>query len=1804
MAGLGSLCYLAGQVVSEADVSQGLQHNGKRPLEEALTALRKGALLLKHGRHGKPKVHFFRVGGCDTLLRWRSASGSVKQVRLRNVVEVVAGQTTEVFRRFPLREGACSFSLRYRDEDGTSRTLDLTAADQQQLELWFTGLRVIAARLAALGTPVGGASAQLAAASSGGLPACAPGSGGLSPADLLRCVGSRMQHSGGPVCLPASDRVPCDLLAWGSAQRAPPVAHSMRSVLGVTEDCWQHRSAPGLAPGGLQLDAYRAAVGRKHAAVITATGAVYTWGEGRSGKLGLGHDQDQAQPQRVRHCLEGQCVVAVACGDDCTAALTDGGELFMWGRPHVDSRLQLVPLQVRGELRGRKVVQVSCGPFHCAAVSSDGLLFTWGEGFGGKLGHGDQSNRTQPCQVAALAGRQVLEVACGVWHTAAIVCDPEGSPYAHSLPSTQQQQQHSPLKQEGSVAAAEGLAAEASSPAHLAGLPHHHRNNSTSSAFSESSVYHDGVGGVLYTWGGVNESVAFGASEKRDSNKGCLGHGEADLYRGQLLPVRVAGALEGKQVRHVAAGSHLTVAVTTGGRLFQMGATGASAPSAKHCSWEGATLPELVRGQLAGIFIEEVSCGMHHVVAMGRALDRKQGRPGDSALRMAFAWGRGTEGQLGVRGFDDSPAPVLVDGLKGRHVLQVACGGSNTMAVCEHDVRRWEPESKEEAEAASRLLNALASEPRQLRFQPPGEAEPAMQGSARSGMDGSHQPGEKANVGIVRRSFSMIASRSSITSGGGSGGGGGGGPPNLARLSSSSAQSVRSVGGASAAGSNRGIGFGGGSGGLAAHQQSFTQTYSFMASAAPPPHHRASMPHQLPPPPKLQRLRSDRTTSSVVSASEFNGSTGAQRIVSIGSPAKSAAHSHSGFHGGNGGGNHNARRSTYAGGGGPGLAMVSSRSFTHSLGAGGALSDFSSRSSWQHRPLSEDGGGGGGAEHEADSSGNLVGGANGLRVSSADLAAALDDVRSGSSSLALAEELAEKNRIIERLQLKLDKMQRHQAAAAAAPAPTRSGGGGGTAAEAAERLRESVRASAGAFRAAQQQGLSAAAAQQAQQAQQAAAGGGGGLSRPATASPGGSSQQLSLQRSSLSPSLLRSAGGVAGGGADDDQKAELAAMEALLAKKEAHLEGQQKQLADWAAELQRRETALAWQAAALAGAGGPRPATGGGGVRWAVPPASPASSGAPAVPEPIPSDSPVLAAGRGAGAAAGGGASPAAAVFAAAMAAAATAATAVSPAVPLAAVSPAVQQRVFSQDTASPGTSQLAPSSTGSGTQPESPALAADEWTEEFEKGVFLTFTTEGGAKKLRRIRFNRSLFSATSAKEWYEANKHQLSQTTGTPRVAGSAAAAPSTRVAASLGSTAIGASQPVTPVSASQPPQQEQQQQAQQRREQQQQDEQQQQAQQLQEQAGQAAPMAARAKAEVEAQAVAGLLHYRQTSRNLSFDARELATFNERLLQALAQQQGPLPQQQGQQPLGGGGSASLPLPQQQPQRPPSRLSRLPRPAAASGVAAPETGGSVLGSPLSADVLAAAAGAGAGASLRATAVTPVRQQVQAGEEDLCNSGGTSGGGGFASADAGTPAAASPLPPALGGEASREWKSAHSSPFPGDSPFPTSRAAAAATAAAADPIAVSAARSDSGSGSSSPIRAGGGTGSGGGGGGGGSRTSSPLSKTRSAASASLTRQLSGAKSDLAAKFTPRVAAEQQAGQVAAAAAAAARSQQQEEGGSETARSAGSASQATPSPEAAAKRPSSSPSGGGGGFSGKLSRIRRSLTGGGSTSKQK
>lgn len=49
---------------------------------------RQGADLLKHGRHGKPKVHYFRLDQNDSRLTWTSAKNKIRSVNLHSVKEV------------------------------------------------------------------------------------------------------------------------------------------------------------------------------------------------------------------------------------------------------------------------------------------------------------------------------------------------------------------------------------------------------------------------------------------------------------------------------------------------------------------------------------------------------------------------------------------------------------------------------------------------------------------------------------------------------------------------------------------------------------------------------------------------------------------------------------------------------------------------------------------------------------------------------------------------------------------------------------------------------------------------------------------------------------------------------------------------------------------------------------------------------------------------------------------------------------------------------------------------------------------------------------------------------------------------------------------------------------------------------------------------------------------------------------------------------------------------------------------------------------------------------------------------------------------------------------------------------------------------------------------------------------------------------------------------------------------------------------------------------------------------------------
>ena len=61
----------------------------------------------------------------------------------------------------------------------------------------------------------------------------------------------------------------------------------------------------------------------------TASGNVYSWGDGDYGKLGRGGNEGCKIPKKV-DTLQGKGVIKMLCGSQFTIALTDKGHVYTW----------------------------------------------------------------------------------------------------------------------------------------------------------------------------------------------------------------------------------------------------------------------------------------------------------------------------------------------------------------------------------------------------------------------------------------------------------------------------------------------------------------------------------------------------------------------------------------------------------------------------------------------------------------------------------------------------------------------------------------------------------------------------------------------------------------------------------------------------------------------------------------------------------------------------------------------------------------------------------------------------------------------------------------------------------------------------------------------------------------------------------------------------------------------------------------------------------------------------------------------------------------------------------------------------------------------------------------------------------------------------------------------------------------------------------------------------------------------------------------------------------------------------------
>ncbi|XP_043315003.1 X-linked retinitis pigmentosa GTPase regulator isoform X2 [Cervus elaphus] len=163
------------------------------------------------------------------------------------------------------------------------------------------------------------------------------------------------------------------------------------------------------------------ACGRNHTLVLTGGGKVYATGGNNEGQLGLGDTDERSAFHLISFFTSQHKIKQLSAGSNSSAALTEDGELFMWG-DNSEGQIGLqditnicVPHQVT---IGKPISWISCGYYHSAFVTTEGELYTFGEPESGKLGLPRKLlvNHKVPQLVPGIS-EKVIQVACGGGHT-------------------------------------------------------------------------------------------------------------------------------------------------------------------------------------------------------------------------------------------------------------------------------------------------------------------------------------------------------------------------------------------------------------------------------------------------------------------------------------------------------------------------------------------------------------------------------------------------------------------------------------------------------------------------------------------------------------------------------------------------------------------------------------------------------------------------------------------------------------------------------------------------------------------------------------------------------------------------------------------------------------------------------------------------------------------------------------------------------------------------------------------------------------------------------------------------------------------------------------------------------------------------------------------------------------------------------------------------------------------------------------------------------------------------------------------
>ncbi|XP_063244096.1 E3 ubiquitin-protein ligase HERC2 isoform X2 [Bacillus rossius redtenbacheri] len=370
-------------------------------------------------------------------------------------------------------------------------------------------------------------------------------------------------------------------LSWSGSGTIYGWGHNHRGQLGGVEGAKVKLPTPCEALSALRP--VQLVGGEQTLFAVTADGKVYATGYGAGGRLGIGGTDSVMTPtllESIQHVFIKK--VAVNSGGKHCLALSAEGEVFSWGEGDDgklghSNRTSCERPRVIEALRGKEIIDIACGGAHSAAITVNREVYTWGKGRYGRLGHGDSEDQLKPKLVEELLGYRVMDIACG-------------SGDAQTLCITDDDN--------------------------------------------------------VWSWG--------------DGDYGKLGRGGSD---GCKIPMKIE-SLAGLGVIKVECGSQFSVALTRSGSVYTWGK--GDYHRLGHGTDDHVRRPRKVAA-LQGKKIICIATGSLHCVACS-----DQGE--------VYTWGDNDEGQLGDGTTNAIQRPRLVVALQAKKITHVACGSAHTLA--------------------------------------------------------------------------------------------------------------------------------------------------------------------------------------------------------------------------------------------------------------------------------------------------------------------------------------------------------------------------------------------------------------------------------------------------------------------------------------------------------------------------------------------------------------------------------------------------------------------------------------------------------------------------------------------------------------------------------------------------------------------------------------------------------------------------------------------------------------------------------------------------------------------------------------------------------------------------------------------------------------------------------------------------------------------------------------------------------------------------------------------------------------------